>query len=125
MTERTPVRGKFKTRQVRFEGTEVVQKDGLIDPSRRARSGETSLELMRRGRAPLGPDEIPIQLHHVSQDDDGVILELPGSFHQEHSGILHEPGSTRIDRLAFARWKQRYWRCRARAFEPGLRSDDG
>ncbi|MGO4569470.1 HNH/ENDO VII family nuclease [Rhizobium sp. 2YAF20] len=40
------------------------------------KTGKANLELMQAGRAPIGPDGNPINLHHMTQTQDGPIAEL-------------------------------------------------
>ena len=76
---------------------------------------------MKRGRAPIGPDGNPIQLHHLIQTEPGPVAEVTQSFHGTDSSVLHiNPSNTipsGVDRAAFARWKKSYWMSRATDFE--------
>ena len=102
-----------------FRGTRVYQRDDLIDPAATDALGRTSLERMAAGRAPIGPDGNPINLHHMIQADDGPIAEVTQSFHQQYSSVLHiNPSSiaSGIDRGAFGTWRSAYWIARAKGF---------
>jgi filamentous hemagglutinin len=98
----------------------VYQRDDLIDPMRTNAKGETSLSLMQRGRAPIGPDGQPVQLHHTIQVEPGAVAEVPQSFHQAYGRELHiNPSNTipsGVDRNAFKQWKSAYWSQRASDF---------
>jgi len=82
--------------------------------------GETSLELMKRGKAPIGPDGKSINLHHLTQMDDGAIAEITATFHRGNSKTIHVNPNTipsGIDRISFNKWKSEYWMTRAKDFE--------
>jgi RHS repeat-associated protein len=102
-----------------FDGNRVYQRDDYIDPNRVDAQGRTNLERMQSGRAPIGPDGNPLQLHHLTQRQTGAIAEITQTLHQQYSRILHiNPSSipSGIDRAAFGAWRQRYWMARAADF---------
>lgn len=104
---------------VQVGGRRVYQRDDLIDPLRTNARGETSSSLMQRGRAPIGPDGQPIQLHHLTQREPGSIAEVTQLFHSRNSSVLHINPNTipsGIDRAAFNRYKSGYWMQRAGDF---------
>ncbi len=114
----------FWTRRMHFNGNRVYQRNDWIDPLRLSDKGETSLQLMRKGRAPLGPDAKPIELHHVLQMGKEAIAEVTQAFHKKNSKIIHinQPANkfpSGIDRSTFDAWKKRYWMHRAKDFELG------
>jgi filamentous hemagglutinin len=80
----------------------------------------TNLELMQAGRAPIGPDGLPLNLHHMLQTQDGPIAELTQTFHQQNYSTVHiNAGSnipSGINRSAFNAWRSRYWMNRANDF---------
>lgn len=51
----------------------------------------TNLDRMRSGKAPVGPDNEPVSLHHLLQDEPGPIAEVGGAFHSRYTGVLHSP----------------------------------
>jgi filamentous hemagglutinin len=74
---------------------------------------------MERGRAPIGPDGNPIELHHTIQSEPGRVAEVTSSFHSANHSALHINPSTTpsgVDRPAFNRWKKNYWKGRASDF---------
>jgi hypothetical protein len=101
-------------------GRRVYQRDDLINPMRTNARGETSLKLMQRGRAPIGPDGRPLQLHHTIQKEPGSVAEITQNLHQRGARQLHiNPSNTLpsgIDRAVFRRWKAEYWMRRAGDF---------
>lgn len=44
---------------------------------------------MGTGRAPVGIDGKPVNLHHVTQTQSGPIAEMMQSFHQSNSAVIH------------------------------------
>lgn len=106
---------------VEFNANKVYQRNDLIDPYFvDQKSGMTNLELMQSGRAPIGPDGQPINLHHMLQTQDGPIAELTQTFHQQNYSSIHiNAGSnlpSGINRSAFNSWRTQYWMNRANDF---------
>ena len=130
--------GSSKSRiftRVQYEGT--VKVDGQErDVSRRvyqrndidfdyydAENGETNLEKMLDGRAPIGNDGKPVQLHHVLQKESGPMVEVREVTHREYYRILHGLGghgmSFRNDPLLkrqYNNFRASYWKWRARTY---------
>jgi RHS repeat-associated protein len=109
--------------QNEFEGIKVYPRNDNFDPNLvtswrdggKVVSG-TNIERMVTGRAPIGTDGKPVNLHHMLQSNDSAIAELTQTFHQKNSKIIHINPSTipsGIDRSAFDAWKARYWANRA------------
>lgn len=97
----------------------MYQRTDLIDPTRIDRSGMTSLELMRAGRPPVGPDGKAVILHHMLQEQAGPIAEVTTTMHQQFHRILHiNPSSipSGINRGVFGTWRSAYWMWRATGF---------
>jgi len=102
-----------------FQGSKVYQRHDLIDAKRIDARGRTNLERMGRGLAPIGPDGMPIVLHHMLQTGDGPLAEMLQTFHKRHASIIHINSNaipSGIDRPTFEAWRQRYWRNRAKDF---------
>jgi aromatic ring-cleaving dioxygenase len=115
----TPHINQFWNRATNFMGNKVYQRNDLIDPNRVNNAGRTSLELMKSGRAPIGPDGQSMHLHHMLQTNQGPIAEMTRSFHQTYSRIIHiNPNTTpsAINRATFSYWRQQYWIQRANDF---------
>lgn len=80
----------------------------------------TNWELMKMGRAPIGPDGKSMELHHCNQKQDSTLAELSSTFHRENYMDLHKNvGQSRseIDRKAFHSQKMSYWKARAQEIE--------
>ncbi len=119
-----------------IEGRKVYQRDDIIDPNATDRFGRTNRQRMQKGLAPIGPDGKEINLHHVTQDEPGVMAELVSSQHQENDRLLHlysnqydkswrGPDGRRrpyasappsMDRTPFNAWKKSYWMTRSLDF---------
>lgn len=101
-------------------GNKVYQRNDLIDPKYiDPKTGKTNLELMQSGRAPIGPDGNPINLHHMTQSQAGPIAELTQTFHQKNSSTIHvNTGDipSGINRAEFSIWRRDYWKNRANDF---------
>ncbi|MBG7619679.1 HNH/ENDO VII family nuclease [Herbaspirillum sp. AP02] len=111
----------WSTSPQNFLGNMVYQRDDLIDPERvDAKTGKTNLELMQAGRAPIGSDGNPINLHHMLQSQDGPIAEVTQSFHRQNFSAIHiNAGSdipSGINRSEFNTWRSNYWKNRASDF---------
>ncbi|MDO6708830.1 HNH/ENDO VII family nuclease [Photobacterium sp. 1_MG-2023] len=91
----------------------------MIDPTKvDPKTGKTNLELMQAGRAPLGPDGKPVNLHHLTQKQDGAIAEVTQTLHKDNHATLHMPNTvpSGIDRTQFNKWRRDYWKNRANDF---------
>ena len=86
---------------VDFNGTVKVN-DEVRDVSRRVyqrgdidinyfdeNTGLTNLERMKKGKPPIGGDGNPIQLHHLTQQEAGSMVEIYEVTHQEYYSQLH------------------------------------
>tara|TARA_R110001583_G_scaffold195455_1_gene373797 strand:+ start:2523 stop:3500 length:978 start_codon:yes stop_codon:yes gene_type:complete len=96
---------------VQFNGNKVYQRNDLIDPNKvDPKSGKTNLELMNAGRAPFGSDGKPINLHHLTQKQDGAIAEVTQTLHSNNHGTLHIPNTvpSGINRAEFNTWCRNY-----------------
>ncbi|WP_145546457.1 hemagglutinin repeat-containing protein [Yersinia intermedia] len=102
---------------VQFNGNKVYQRNDLFDPHYvDPKSGKTNLQLMDAGRAPIGTDGNPVNLHHMLQRQDGPIAEATQSFHKENHGVIHINDNSipsGINRAEFNKWRSSYWKERA------------
>lgn len=76
-------------------------------------SFETNLDRMLDGRAPLDPTGKPYELHHVNQENDGVLAILTRKEHRGKGnyGTLHESGkSSEIIRDDFDEVREQFWK---------------
>lgn len=78
--------------------------------------GDTNLERMGKGKAPLDADGNPIELHHVGQKSDSPLAELTHAQHMEggNNTVLHDTTKeSEIDRSEFAKERVAHWKARA------------
>jgi len=105
---------------VRFKGNKVYQRNDLFDPKFIDARGRSNIERMRGGLAPIGKDGNSMNLHHLTQRQNGGIAEMTQTFHQQNSRVIHiNPKSTPsgIDRVGhFNQWRRDYWKDRANGF---------
>ena len=106
----------------------VFQRNDLFDPTA-VHDGLSNLELMAKGRPPIGYDGQPVTLHHLIQNEPGSLAEVGGQFHSDNTRVLHgltEPkrsfryspdGATTEAEKAFNRYKYWYWKQRARGLQ--------
>lgn len=77
---------------------------------------------MQKGRAPIGTDGFPVNLHHSLQTTSGPLIELTQGLHTQHNRVLHINPSTipsGINRPKFNAWRSEYWKQRAKEFSGG------
>lgn len=93
-------------------------------------SGLTNIERMMAGKAPIGNDGKPIQLHHVIQKEAGPMVEIREITHQEYFSMLHgliENGlSFRNDHELSKQYKNfrtAYWKWRAKKYLGGTKNE--
>lgn len=102
--EPTVINGKDVLVKINID---LEQKDGF---------GQTNLERMQQGKAPLDQNGKPYELHHIGQNKDSPLAELT---QQEHRGkgndtILHDKQKeSEIDRQEFSKEKAEHWKARA------------
>lgn len=111
---------------VQFNGNKVYQRNDLFNPQQVSSWKEkgqtvtgTNVEIMASGRAPIGTDGKSVNLHHMTQNQNGPIAEVTQSFHQENSSVIHiDPNTTPsgINRPVFDKWKNQYWQQRAAGY---------
>lgn len=97
---------------VQVEGKSVAQRTQVLD------LGPVSMANMRSGKAPKGIDGEPMELHHLQQKEDGILIELTKTEHKENSKALHSyKKESEIDRVGFAKFKKKYWKARAEGLD--------
>ena len=82
--------------------------------------GETNLERMKQGKAPVTRDEQLVELHHIGQKTDSPFAELTTLEHRGPGNdmILHDKTrDSEIDRYAFRYERETYWKNRAAIIE--------
>ncbi len=100
-------------------GRRVYRRGDLFEPN------TVNLARMRKGRPPIGYDNQPVVLHHLTQDEPGAMAEAAGGFHSTNTKVIHglteskgsfrySPGGPTTEaEKAFRRWEYAYWQDRA------------
>ncbi|VEJ46082.1 DUF637 domain-containing protein [Bartonella vinsonii] len=113
----------------------AYQRDDLFDPNQIVSwtvKGEevwgTNVERMEAGRAPIGFDGKSVELHHLKQTHEGPIAEIGSKDHNKYSSVIHANPKTHqslIDRDMFDRWREEYWKERAKGYREQKNSNLG
>ncbi len=98
---------------VRHNNIRVVQRNQLF------LNNQNNINLMKQGKPPVGTDGEPIQLHHMKQQNKGVIVEvLAKDEHKKEYKRLHRyTNKSEIDRSKFNSFRIAYWKERAKEFQ--------
>ncbi|WP_375647421.1 DUF637 domain-containing protein [Bartonella sp. AA56HLJMS] len=104
----------------------AYQRDDLFDPNKRVNWMEnkkemwgTNIDRMETGRAPIGFDGQPVELHHLKQTHEGPIAEIGSKDHNKYNSVIHAPSKTHqslIERKKFGKWREEYWKERAKGY---------
>lgn len=108
--------GKYGVMQ--FRGTTFYCSGSAYAPT------EDNLKRMEKGRAPIGYDGDPIELHHLIQSESGSVVEISGSMHRENHKTLHINTSdipSGINRSSFQMLRSAYWKRRAQTLRKEMR----
>lgn len=106
--------------KTKFSGRDFIKRDYLSDSKYVDATGMSKKERMTLGLAPIGKDGNPINLHHMKQQNNGVIVELSQTEHKKYSDILHRyagRGESEINREEFNELRSAYWKERAKHLE--------
>jgi len=72
---------------------------------------------MTQGLSPIGRDGKPVNLHHMKQQNNGTIVELTNTEHNEYSKTLHRyTEKSEINRDEFNKLRAVYWKERSKDF---------
>lgn len=89
-------------------------------------TGQTNLQRMLRGNAPIGRDGKPLELHHILQQESGPMVEIHETTHREYKRILHglkgNGDSFRNNKdldNQYRSFKRIYWKWRAEQYIGG------
>ena len=108
----------LKTGRFSIYKDHIVVKRQVFDPLAKDALGRTNIERMKLGLAPIGKDGKPVELHHLEQDANGIIVEVLSSEHKKYYKELHYHKTvSEIDRNSFNQWKKNYWKERAKEFK--------
>jgi len=99
-------------------GKLIAQRNSTFFPHIKDALGRSNIERMKQGLAPIGKDGKAVELHHLKQKDNGVIVELTSMEHNLNSKVLHQyKQESEIDRKAFNTFRSKYWKARAEDFK--------
>lgn len=106
----------------------VYQRNDIDFEYYHPRSKQTNLQRMQEGKAPIGNDGKPIQLHHVLQKEVGPMAEVREVTHREYKRTLHglvgSGASFRNDPVLLRQYnnfRSAYWKWRAKEYIEGGR----
>ena len=105
--EKRLLHSKYAKKQ-KFNGRVVVKR-------RVFKCSPANIARMKKGKAPIGFDGKPVNLHHLKQQQMGELVELSSYEHNKHSKILHRYTKTTeiSDRNnGFAKFRSDWWRNR-------------
>ncbi|MBF0159775.1 MAG: hypothetical protein HQL58_09640 [Magnetococcales bacterium] len=101
-------------KRLEFRGVRVVAHDELIDPNQADNKGRGNCLRMGKGAAPVDTQREPVHLHHMLQDNEGIIVEINDDDHRLFYKDLHHYRTvSEINRAKFDSWKRHYWKHRA------------
>lgn len=104
-------------KKVKFSDHTFIKRDESFDPKYVDGIGRSNIERMKKGLAPIAKDGKEVELHHIKQKDDGVIVEVSRSEHTENSKIFHRyTTESEIEREKFGKLRKEYWKDRAKDF---------
>ena len=96
---------------------EFVKRNHLFDSKYVDANGFNNVERMKNGLAPIGKDGKSLEIHHMKQQKDGLLVEMSNTEHKEYTDILHRYTRTsEIDRFEFNLQRPAYWKMRANDF---------
>ena len=91
----------------------------------------TNLQRMKLGKSPIGTDGNPIQLHHILQKENGIVVEIMEITHHEYYSQLHglvkDGLSFRNNTLLnkqYNNFRYKYWKWRAEQLTEGSTNID-
>ncbi|WP_051018502.1 HNH/ENDO VII family nuclease [Bartonella queenslandensis] len=88
----------------------------------------TNVERMETGRAPIGFDGRPVELHHLKQTPEGPIAEMSHESHKKYNPVIHgnpKKHQSLIDRKKFDKQREEYWKERAKGYREQKNSNLG
>ena len=101
-----------------FKEKTIIQNNNLFDPYFIDTLGRTNIDRMKQGKAPIGYDLKPVNIHHVNQTDDGILMEILQTDHNSLSNLHNNTGQypSQINRYVFSTWRNEYWEWRSTFF---------
>lgn len=112
--------GQFGAMQ--YRGNTFYCNNNAFDPHAVDSKGRSNIQRMQSGIAPVGYDGQSVELHHMTQSENGGIMEVPGSKHREGHSTLHINTSdipSGVNRSSFDVLRAAYWKKRADLLKAG------
>lgn len=105
----------------------VYQRNDIDFDYYHPKSKMTNLQRMQEGKAPIGNDGKPVQLHHILQKESGPMAEVREVTHREYKKTLHglvgNGSSFRNDPVLekqYNNFRVAYWKWRAQQYLKGM-----
>ncbi|GIN66044.1 MULTISPECIES: T7SS effector LXG polymorphic toxin [Bacillus] len=123
------VKGKVKPRgNLKDVDRRIYQLKNIDFNMKHPNKNITNLELMKSGKAPIGEDGKPINLHHLIQKEPGTMLEILHTTHKKYHKVLHqlvEKGDSFRNnpelQQQYDSFRRKYWMWRAEEYEKSLK----
>ena len=107
------VNWKNGKKTVDVNGKTVTMDKNTFDPGFVDKQGRTNTQRMEQGLAPIGTD---VNIHHIDQTDNGPVMEITATEHQQNYSKLHTnigQAPSKINRSKFNKWRREYWKWRS------------
>ena len=109
------VNWKNGKKTVDVNGKTVTMDKNTFDPGFVDKQGRTNTQRMEQGLAPIGTDGKSVNIHHIDQTDNGPVMEITATEHQQNYSKLHTnigQAPSKINRSKFNKWRREYrkWR---------------
>ena len=73
------------------------------------KKNKNNINLLVKGNAPIGIDGKKIELHHLKQKNNGLLIETSHTFHKKYHKELHPLKKSEIDRKSFNKFRKKYY----------------
>ena len=110
------VNWKNGKKTVDVNGKTVTMDKNTFDPGFVDKQGRTNTQRMEQGLAPIGTDGKSVNIHHIDQTDNGSVMEITATEHQQNYSKLHTnigQAPSKINRSKFNKWRREYWKWRS------------
>jgi len=112
--------GESGSKTVDVNGKTVIMDNSTFDPNLVDKQGRTNIQRMEQGLAPIGTDGKSVNVHHIDQTNDGPVMEITATQHQQNYSELHTNKGqmpSQINRTEFNSWRRGYWEWRSNNLE--------
>ena len=110
------VNWKNGKKTVDVNGKTVTMDKNTFDPGFVDKQGRTNTQRMEQGLAPIGTDGKSVNIHHIDQTDNGPVMEITATEHQQNYSKLHTnigQAPSKNNRSKFNKWRREYWKWRS------------